>query len=259
MIVAGLPRAQGRSDGVISVTCAGKGLEVLAPVLRPLVLAVVLLSGCSTTAPLASFGGNPTTQPGAASQAADSAEPTEAPVSFKAITASGRGSKVVKFTIPEDVPAIATISNRGRSNFIVEALAKSGETNSLLVNEIGNYSGTVIFDTSSGEHSVALKIESDGTWRVVIKPIVSARSWSGSGRLTGKGDDVVRVSPATSGLFVVTITHAGRANFIVTAYSADGTDLLVNEIGRYSGETTLPDGTLLIEVEADGSWMMTPE
>ena len=73
------------------------------------------------------------------------------------------------------------------------------------------------------------------------------------------GDDIVWISPPTSGLFTVTITHGGGANFVVTAYSRDGRDLLVNEIGRCGGQTTLPDRTSLIQVEADGGWTITAD
>lgn len=41
------------------------------------------------------------------------------------------------------------------------------------------------------------------------------------------------------------------------AYASGGTDLLVNEIGNYSGETLLPDGTLVLEITADGAWTMS--
>ncbi len=42
------------------------------------------------------------------------------------------------------------------------------------------------------------------------------------------------------------------------AFAADGADLLVNEIGNYSGPVPLPDGTLLLTVQADGRWTITP-
>jgi len=179
--------------------------------------------------------------------------------SFAAITKTGKGSKVVKFTIPTDTAAIATISNRGSANFIVESLAADGDTNELLVNKIGNYAGTVLFDTESSVHSVAFKIQSNGSWKVVIKPVTSARAWNGTGRLSGKADDVVRLTPMSSGLTTVTLVHSGRANFIGTAYGTDGRELLANEIGRYSGQTTLPEGTFLFQVEADGAWTITSD
>jgi hypothetical protein len=176
-------------------------------------------------------------------------------VTFRAITKSGRGSKVVKFSIPEAVGAIAVMTNKGSSNFVVESLAADGSSNALLVNEIGGFRGTVLFDISAGEHSVALKIESDGAWTLAIKPLGSARSWDGTGSLTGKGKDVVQISPGSSGLTTVRLVHRGQSNFAINAYAADGSsDLIVNEIGHYDGETTLADGTDLLEIDADGAW-----
>ena len=43
------------------------------------------------------------------------------------------------------------------------------------------------------------------------------------------------------------------------AYTADGNrELLVNEIGNYAGEVFVPEGTILLTVEADGAWTGTP-
>jgi hypothetical protein len=207
----------------------------------------------------AGLGNTPTEVPTAKPTPTPRPTPVPTPaLAFKPITLKGVGSKVPKFAIPEEAPAIATISERGTSNFVVTSLASDGSENELLVNEIGNYSGTRLFDANTGEHSVAFKIESDGSWTIVIKPIELARAWNPETKLTGRGDDVARLSPPTSGLTTVTITHRGAANFIVTAYTADGGQGLVNEIGNYSGEVPLPDGTLLLEIQADGVWTVTP-
>jgi hypothetical protein len=37
----------------------------------------------------------------------------------------------------------------------------------------------------------------------------------------------------------------------------DAPDLLVNEIGRYSGEMTLAQGSTFIDIGASGSWTLT--
>jgi hypothetical protein len=206
-------------------------------------------------------GNTPTPTATESSTPTKSSAPTPVPtptLAFKPITLTGVGSKVPKFVIPEDAPAIATITERGTSNFVVTSLAADGSSNELLVNEIGNYAGTRLFDANAGQHSVAFKVESNGSWTIVIKPVTLARAWDPAKALSGKGADVVRVVPPTSGLTTVTITHRGSSNFAVMAYTADGGELLVNEIGNYSGEVPLPDGTLLLSVEADGVWTVTP-
>jgi hypothetical protein len=52
------------------------------------------------------------------------------------------------------------------------------------------------------------------------------------------------------------LSHRGSGNFAIWAYGESSRDLLVNEIGRYSGEVFLGGATLL-EIVADGSWSMT--
>ena len=157
------------------------------------------------------------------------------------------------FTIPEDTAAIAVISHNGASNFAVFSVAADGSENDLLVNAIGGYSGTVLFDENTGVHSVAFEVTADGAWTITVKPVTSARAWDGSSPLNGSGDEVVQISPFISGLTTVTVQHTGSSNFAVFAYSSSGTDLLVNEIGAYLGEVLLGDGTFLLKVTADGS------
>lgn len=83
-------------------------------------------------------------------------------------------------------------------------------------------------------------------------------------RLSGRGDDVVRLDkpdvPA-----IVTLTHSGSSNFVVTNYDGSGNqiDLLVNEIGSYEGTRPLDFGaselTERLEIQADGSWTVLVE
>jgi uncharacterized Zn-binding protein involved in type VI secretion len=217
--------------------------------------ALLVVAACSSTG---TPGGN---DPGMTS-GDNNSEPTTggdvqtaAPVAtFKVIKLAGKGDKVVKFSIPAEVAAIATITNNGRSNFTVESLDAKGSTNDLLVNVIGPYSGTVLFDADFGTHSVAFKIGSSGSWTATIKPISASRAWATSSRLSGKGDDVVLVKPTVSGLATATFTHSGSENFVVQSYSSDSSDLLINEIGHYHGQVQLPDGTMFLSIEADGSW-----
>ncbi len=72
----------------------------------------------------------------------------------------------------------------------------------------------------------------------------------------------------TAARFTATTMPPGRATFAVAAApftnrlwrtgGSGGIDLHVNEIGKYRGETLIPDGTVLLEVNADGAWTVTP-
>jgi hypothetical protein len=225
--------------------------------LMPLILVMGMLVAC---------GGQATTVPPSGPATAASVRPaslTPAPSATAAATVKtqafkGKGDKVVKFTIPEDLAAIAKITNSGGENFVVESLDSSGSTNDLLVNTIGKYAGTRLFDGDAGMHSVAFKIQSTGSWTVTIMGVSSARAWNGRTALKGRGDDVVRVSPPIARLATFQVTHAGAENFAVTTYASDSSNLVVNEIGEFSGEEQFADGTLLVGVEADGAWSITP-
>jgi hypothetical protein len=171
---------------------------------------------------------------------------------------SGTGDSVPQFTIPEGSAAIAVVTHTGSSNFAIFTVAANGTNNDLLVNTIGNYAGTVLFDEASGVHSVAFEITADGAWTITVKPVTAARAWDGTSALNGSGDDVVRVSPQIEGLATANVQHTGSSNFAIFAYSSSGADLLVNEIGAYVGEVLLGGGTFLVEVTADGAWTIAP-
>lgn len=82
-------------------------------------------------------------------------------------------------------------------------------------------------------------------------------------KVSGSGDSVVRCTLG-EGRKVFTMTHRGSRNFAVWLYDdQDGAELLVNEIGRYSGSTSvrigyglfdITPGPCTIEITADGSW-----
>jgi hypothetical protein len=182
-----------------------------------------------------------------------------AAAAFEPIQLSGQGAKVPKFSIPEGAPAMATFSYRGDDNFIVHSLASDGSKNDGLVNVIGDYDGTVLFDQNDGVHSVAFQIETTGPWTALVEPVSKAPIWGGSTAYNGRGDAVIHVSPSSSGLTTMTFGYQGDDNFIVHGYSSSGVVGLVNEIGDYSGDVLLPDGTFLITVEAEGAWSITPK
>jgi hypothetical protein len=187
------------------------------------------------------------------------AVPSPAPAAtFLEFTLKGKGKKIARFVKPPTA-AIAVITHAGKHNIIVDTIDTGGEEIDNLVNEIGKYKGTVLFDEEDGDMSVAFKIDADGAWTIVVKPVTAARVWDPSTTLKGAGDDVVHVQPASSGLVTLDLVFKGKHNFIVHAYSPDGVENLANEIGNFSGQVLLPDGTVLLEVLAhEGTWTATP-
>jgi hypothetical protein len=175
--------------------------------------------------------------------------PTAAPV--RPVTYKGRGNKVLTIKKPEQGPVLITTTVRGPDdNFTIYALDADLNEGDLLVNTIGSYTGTSILDKFEGDETRRLKIQGSGSWTVTLKPLAAARSMTTS--VSGKGDDVI-LYRGPSG--VATVTNRGpEDNFTVYFYGSDGEDLLVNDIGNFSGETTIKEGPGFLEVDGGGSW-----
>ncbi len=125
------------------------------------------------------------------------------------------------------------------------------EETSLLVNKVGPYSGRRPVNLEDIDDAAQLSIEADGNWTVTLEPFTSMRHFGKKGTF-GAGDDVVFLQASA----VFNITHDGSENFIVWDYATDGTELVVNEIGAYSGQHIMSEG--IIVVAADGAWTITP-
>ena len=161
---------------------------------------------------------------------------------------SGSGDKVVgNINLPSGHIYTLHFVNSGSSNFIVHSY-DSTEYPDLLVNEIGRYDGIVLL---MAEYPIVLEIQSNGNWTVEINTLEATDQSS----LSGRGDYVTPIMSFSTSVW--RFTHSGRSNFIVKAYTTDGYDLLVNEIGSYSGEkyVQVPAGSnLFFEITADGDW-----
>src|SRR5207248_4780359 len=79
------------------------------------------------------------------------------------------------------------------------------------------------------------------------------------GRGTTQTDDLVPqyAGGLTIGIDVVTLTHAGRSSFIVTAVQGDQSEVVTSAIGGYRGQRPLVvQGPLSFQVTADGDWTL---
>lgn len=238
------------------------GSRIRVPLAVVTVAVAIVLAGCGGGL---KFYPDATPSDAAGGQGAEAgldepeALPTNAPTAFKEIHLKGKGSKRAKFKIPQDAAAIAVISHKGKRSFIVDAIDKSGDLNEGLVNEVGSYKGTVLFDEEDGQHSAAFEIKADGAWTITIRPITKAKKWDPRKTLTGKGDAVYQVSPAPNDPVSIALEHQGKRRFVVRAYGQRGRNGLADTIGDYGGEALLPPGTFLVTIEATGGrWSLTP-
>lgn len=170
------------------------------------------------------------------------------------IVHEGVGDAVIEIALPEPrAPAVATISHGGSSNFAVFTLDSNFSQTDLLVNEIGNYAGTVAIDFQDSG-TAGLEITADGPWRIELKSLLLVRTESGA--FTGTGDDVVFYDGPSG---PVAVTHDGASNFALFFYGGNsGPSLMVNEIGPYTGTVAVRDAPGFIVVTADGNWSVTP-
>lgn len=162
-------------------------------------------------------------------------------------TVNGRGDDVVTDVAVGDGIYRVHFTHSGRHNIIIKAY-DAGNDRELLVNEIGKYDGYVLL---SGESPFAFEITADGSWSYTIEPLEKIADTE----FAGKGDYVTGLCKLSSGVWE--FSHNGKSNFAVRIYTSDGRDLLVNEIGRYTGKkmVTIPkDSYAFFEISADGTW-----
>lgn len=170
---------------------------------------------------------------------------------------SGRGDSVIRLSQSDvDLVAIVEISHRGSSNFVVQVLDGSGSNIDLLVNTIGSYTGTRLID-EIGTDAALIEITADGAWDITVSSVALANV----GQITnwGTGDEVLlfRDSDSVSVKIGEFTCNGCESNVVMLSYSDSGRDLLINDIGAYSGQVVVPAGTFLITIEADSQWAFT--
>ncbi len=163
----------------------------------------------------------------------------------------GTGDDVVAMNLP-NVPVIIEFSHNGSSNFAVISRDKSLDWIDLLVNEIGNYAGTRPMQFAANEPVAALEITADGAWTYKIWRL--SDELEQSCQVSGTGESVVRITDFKNTSGTATLTHNGSSNFAIWAWAGTSRDLLVNEIGAYSGTVVVSTGSTAWDITADGDW-----
>lgn len=167
-------------------------------------------------------------------------------------TISGSGDDVVTDIMVGNGIYRVHFTHSGRSNFIVKSYDADNDRE-LLINEIGRYDGYVLL---LGTAPYSFEIGADGAWTYEVERLTETNETS----FSGKGDYVTSLSSAAkSGAWK--FTHDGDSNFAIWAYTTEGRDLLVNEIGVYDGKkmVEIPDNSnIMFEITADGNWTIAP-
>lgn len=168
------------------------------------------------------------------------------PSSTNNFVASGTGDYVAE-GLEVNEYGILNISHSGSSNFAIWLYDQNNRRN-LLVNTIGDYDGSVLVDHTG---TYTLEIKADGNWSINSQ----ALSLTKDNNFYGKGDCVTSILNDAKGSWE--ITNNGDSNFAVWSYDVftNKRDLLVNEIGSYSGVVFVKhnNGTIF-QITSDGEW-----
>lgn len=170
---------------------------------------------------------------------------------FEETTYTGNGDDVITLDVT-GYPILLDITYSGDRNFIVYTLDEAGENVDLLVNTIGSYSG-VVTDYKDYSDVTMLSVESSGDWSITVKPmdsmeeLVNGQSYSGDGVYYIDTDD----------LTTITLTNSGESNFIVYGIGISDVDLLVNEIGDYSGTVVWTESQSFLIINSEGTWTVS--
>jgi hypothetical protein len=164
---------------------------------------------------------------------------------FDTQTYTGTGSGLLAIDVPTNQAALMTFSTDDSTGG-VSVISDDTEVGTL-VDTDGAYTGTHLIDEKDGQHTSTLDITANGSWTVTVGDIHTAPEDT-----SGYGDSVIWVSSGSQ----AAITHTGESNFYIWAYSTDSTDLLVNEIGAWTGTVTISTPALW-DITADGAWAIT--
>lgn len=208
-------------------------------------IAVLAAAGCAD-----STAGSPV-PPAASASTAAATTAAPAPVDEPIEAFSGRGDDVITLAHPRDFAVLDFSCTPCTGNVMLKSDAD------LHVNTIGSYSGKTVYGqygASSREQLTRLQVTASGGWRLQVGGIGLAREVYAL-PASGHGDDALLV---VDGGDVVSFAHDGKSNFMIFVTTATDSDLVVNEIGRYSGKVILPgSGRMLVTIRADGDWSMT--
>lgn len=168
---------------------------------------------------------------------------------FSELTYAGVGDDVIELS-SELATGIMEFSYVGEGNFVIWTYDKDMGMIDLVANEIGSVKSASAFGLSyfSTTKTKYIEVTGSGDWEIKIKPVSTAPALSTS----GSGSGVFKGSISSG---KKSFTHDGSRNFVIWQWCTNGvTDLLVNEIGSYSGSKVVKGGTCLFVVDADGSW-----
>jgi hypothetical protein len=164
-------------------------------------------------------------------------------------TYSGTGDDVVRLDKPSGIAVVSFSCPACTSN---TSVTTDGADVSL-VNVIGSYTGKRWLDESANSLTTQLTIKAHGRWTLTVGGLDQARRVNGA--VSGNDDHVFLLDGSTT---TAAVTNRADSNFVVHNIDTSGEiDLLINEIGSYTGTVPLRAPSI-VEVQSSGSWTLTP-
>lgn len=182
--------------------------------------------------------------------------PTDTPTPIpEPLIFTGTGDNIVDLSeMWEGSALLHIIGPDVRDNFVVWSYDALGNQIDLLVNTIGQYDGYLMLNMGD-EKTAILQIGAGGPWTVEVYPFVDRylHFLDTPGVYEATGDDVFFFALNNAKAEIKSSNEID--NFVVWAWIiGSDKDLLVNEIGPYSGTVLIPPGTFMLEVKATGTW-----
>ena len=229
-------------------------------------VSAAVLAGCGNGATTATSSGSTSTSKEQATTSQTTAKTTDSTTASSAATTAatgaakvykGTGDDVIKIDKPQDKPVLLKISApEEEGQFAVISHDADNNMLDVLVNTIGAYSGTIGLDLN-GKSTASLEVKASGPWTITLADVSTAPELKVPGSISGEGDSVVRLA---SGATTLTI-QGGKENinFAVILYGGLFPDLLVNEIGAYSGKVPVSKDGGYLAITATGPWTIKAE
>ncbi|MFF4542965.1 TerD family protein [Streptomyces sp. NPDC001406] len=176
----------------------------------------------------------------------------------------GRGNGVVSVDAPlPPGPVIVEARHEGDGYFGMHTLTRRNKDDELLYNStLRDFRGRA-FVLPPADRPLRLRVEADHDWTVSVQPLSVARR-IGQGPLSGYGPEVIAYTGTAADLDVdFAGDEDGGGYFGLKCLEAryltrpDEYDLLVNDTDPFRQTVPLPDGPLLLLLEADGPWQLT--
>lgn len=166
----------------------------------------------------------------------------------------GVGPQVVPVELGSTFHTVA-LTYAGTGPFVVRTVKADGQEIQTLVSAAESYEGVRPLDLGEIRPD-AVSIQADGGWRMVVRPLASAQTFSGTA--SGVGADVLLIPRTAAESVKVAFDHRGTGRFTVQAIGSDSATL-INQEGDFTGETMLPRGTVVVVIDTNGVWTFSRE